>query len=152
MSPTPKAAHLQESSPSVQTHLGILQNVIQRMASNSSSCKAWCITIVSAILVLVADKGKPNFAYIALIPTFLFLALDTYYLGLEKGFRATYNQFIHRLHHGTGTTDDLFAISPTGSASRHQFESLKSFSIWGFYLTLAILIWLTRTIVLAPKA
>jgi len=29
-------------SPSIQTHLGILQGVIQRMASNSSSCKAWC--------------------------------------------------------------------------------------------------------------
>ena len=50
---------LDETSPSIQTHLGISQGVIQRMADNSTSSKAWCITIVSAILVIVADKGKP---------------------------------------------------------------------------------------------
>ena len=80
---------LTESSPSVQIHLNILQGVIERMASNSNSSKAWCITIVSAILVVVADKGKPDYAYIAFIPTLLFFALDTYYLALEKGFRNT---------------------------------------------------------------
>jgi hypothetical protein len=107
---------------------------------------------VSAILVIVADKGKPDFAYIALIPTVLFLALDTFYLGLEKGFRVSYNQFVKKLHDGVGSTEDLFAVSPSGSASGHQFESLKSFSIWGFYVTLAVLIWLARILVIAPRA
>jgi hypothetical protein len=67
---------LSEESASVQAHLQILQSVIQRMASNSTSCKEWCITIVSAILVLIADKGKPELVWLALFPTFLFLALD----------------------------------------------------------------------------
>jgi len=49
-----------EESPTVQAHLGIAQAVIQRMAANSASCKAWCITLVAAILVIVADKGKPS--------------------------------------------------------------------------------------------
>tara|TARA_Y100000294_G_C8529053_1_gene326165 strand:- start:131 stop:433 length:303 start_codon:yes stop_codon:yes gene_type:complete len=88
---------LSEASPSVQTHLGILQGVIERMASNSTSSKAWCITIVSAVLVIVAGKRNPDFALIALIPTFLFLALDAYYLAMEKGFRNSYNSFVKKI-------------------------------------------------------
>lgn len=139
---------LSETSPSVQAHLGILQSVIQRMASNSTSCKAWCITVVSAILVIVADKGNPNFAFIALVPTFLFLALDAYYLALEKAFRASYADFVKKLHSGHAKAEDLYAITPKGSHSKHQIEALKSFSVWGFYATLLVLIELARSIVL----
>ncbi len=53
-----KKMALTEESASVQSHLQIMQNIIQRMAMNSTSCKAWCITIVSAILVIIADKRK----------------------------------------------------------------------------------------------
>ncbi len=67
-----------ENSQAVQAHLSITQAVIQRMAANSASCKAWCITLVSAILVIVADKGKPHYALIAVIPNVLFLVLDAY--------------------------------------------------------------------------
>jgi uncharacterized membrane protein len=78
---------IDESSQTVQTHLGIIQNVISRMAANSSSCKSWCITLVAAILVVIADKNNSKLALIAYIPTFLFLLLDAHYLALEKGFR-----------------------------------------------------------------
>lgn len=137
-----------ESSPSVQTHLGIMQNVIQRMASNSSQCKAWCITIVSAILVIVAGKNNPNYVWIALVPTILFLCLDIYYLALEKGFREKYNDFINKVHSGTICTEDLFSVSPLGSMDKHRKAAIKSFSVWGFYGGLVILIGLTWYIVL----
>ena len=137
-----------ESSPSVQTHLGILQATIQRMASNSSSSKAWCITVVSAVLVIVADKGKPDFALISLIPTTLFLALDAYYLALEKGFRESYNDFVKKLHNGQLRSHDFYLVSPTGDMSKHRVEALKSFSVWGFYLTLILLIVLARNLVI----
>lgn len=77
MDKTPSQKLLDESSPSVQAHLQIIQAVINRMAGNSSSCKTWCITLVSAILVVIADKGKPDFAFISLLPALLFCALDT---------------------------------------------------------------------------
>ncbi|MGB2959578.1 MAG: hypothetical protein WBD30_11890, partial [Bacteroidota bacterium] len=77
----------EENPQAIQAHLQIAQSVIQRMASNSSSCKAWCITLVSAILVIVAGKTDSQYALIAVIPTILFLVLDTYYLALENGFR-----------------------------------------------------------------
>jgi hypothetical protein len=137
-----------ETSPSIQTHLGIMQGVILRMATNCTACKTWCITIVSAILVVVADKGNPDLAWIALFPAILFFCLDAYYLALEKGFRNSYNEFIKKLHTGTIILDDLYSVVPTGSGFDLQVSALKSFSVWGFYITLVILVAVTRGIVL----
>ena len=145
MTSSPK---LDESSPSVQTHLGILQSVIQRMAANSTAAKTSCITIVSAILVIVAVKGKPDYAWIALIPNILFMALDVYYLALEKGFRSAYNQFVIKLHTGVATPSDLYFVAPSGSQSEHQIEAIKSFSVWGFYATLLLLIYIAKSVVM----
>src|ERR1044071_1280932 len=89
---------LNETSPSVQAHLGIIQNVIQRMGGNSTACKTWCITIVAGLLIVIADKNKPHLALLALLPTLLFLGLDIFYLALEKGFRNSYNDFIRKVH------------------------------------------------------
>ena len=50
---------LNEESPAVRTHLEIMQAVIGRMAENSRSCKVWCVTLVSAVLVLVAEQAAP---------------------------------------------------------------------------------------------
>lgn len=147
--PAAQTSPLSEASPSVQAHLQIMQSVINRMATNSASCKAWCITLVSAILVIVADKGKPNFAYIALLPTFLFSALDAYYLALEKSFRASYNAFVRKVHAGQAVPDDLFAVQPKGSESAHQRSALASFSVWGLYGTLAVLLEVARRLVLS---
>lgn len=134
------------ASPSIQTHLSILQNVIQRMAANSSASKAWCVTLVSAVLVIVADKGKPEYAYIAMLPTFVFAALDAYYLALEKSFRNSYNDFIAKLHCKNLTETDLYSVAPKGNLSSLQWESMKSFSVWGFYISLIVLISITKSI------
>ncbi|MBV34394.1 MAG: hypothetical protein CMP47_02890 [Rickettsiales bacterium] len=131
---------LSEESPSVQTHLGILQDVIQRMAHNSSMCKAWCITIVSALLVVLADKDITNQLYIAFIPTLLFLVLDSYYLALEKGFRSSYNNFVSKLHKDEVNSKDLYTVNPKGNIIGGTLISMTSFSILPFYLTLAVLI------------
>jgi len=137
-----------EESPAVQAHLGIAQSVIQRMAANSASCKAWCITLVAAILVIVADKGQPAYALICAVPTLLFLVLDTYYLALEKCFRDSYNEFIDKIHEGRVVVADLYAINPKGSLPISFARSLRSFSIWPFYVTLGLMIWLSMCIII----
>lgn len=139
---------LSEESLAVQAHLQILQGVIQRMATNSTSCKAWCITLVSAILVLIADKVRPELAWLALLPSFLFLALDVYYLALERAFRASYNSFVRKLHGGKIHLDDLYAVIPKGEMSQHQMDALRSFSVWGFYGALIVLVFLAKELVL----
>lgn len=128
-----------ELSQATQSHLTILQNIIQRMATNSSSSKAWCITLVSAILVIVADKGKPQFFWIAILPIVLFYLLDVYYLYLEKGFRATYNEFIRKLHAGKVDKEDLFAVVISGDKLKLAVDSLFSLSTLPFYLTLFLM-------------
>ena len=146
MSESNEIFNIDGESPSLQTHLSIMQGVIQRMASNSTSCKAWCVTLVSAVLVIVADKGKPDYAWIALLPTVVFAALDAYYLALEKGFRNSYNVFIRKLHTKQLTTEDLYSVSPAGNLSKLQLEALKSFSVWGFYVSLIVLIAIIKSI------
>ena len=144
----PGNGEFRENSQAVQAHLSIAQSVIQRMASNSASCKAWCITLVSAILVVVADKSNERYALIAVIPTVLFLFLDCYYLALERMFRQSYNNFIDKLHRGEVVASDLYAVVPTGSLRKMIFSSIASLSIWPFYWTLLVMIWLAMIILL----
>jgi len=144
-------SQLNTESPSVQSYLSILQSVINRMASNSTSCKTWCITLVSAILVVVADKSKPDYALLAMIPTLLFFFLDAYYLGLERGFRDLYNKFIQKLHSGNAQIEDTFIVSP-GGGTLHiiglTFNGFYSMSVWPFYAVLICMVLVAKQWVL----
>lgn len=138
-----------ENSAAVQAHLNITQAIINRMATNSTSCKAWCITLVSAILVIVADKGKPEFAFIALVPIILFWLLDAYYLSLEKRFRESYNLFIGKLHGSEVVANDLYCVAPSGSGFKTFCAAFfLSFSTWPFYLTLFGMVLLVKATVI----
>src|SRR5256885_13144793 len=139
---------LRENSEAVKAHLTIMQSVIQRMAGNSTSAKTWCITLVSAVLVVVADKGKPQFAWLAVIPTVLLLVLDAYYLGLERGFRKSYNSFIDKLHGHELKASDLYVVEPEGDLLALAVAALRSFSVWPFYGTLLIMIYLAKQFVI----
>ena len=59
----------------IQSHLELLQGVIQRMAENSRYCKLWSITALSAVLFLAVRTGTPWHTLIALVPLFLFFLL-----------------------------------------------------------------------------
>lgn len=130
-----------EESSAVQCHLSFLQGVIQRMADSSRSCKLWCITIVSATLVLSVTNVCPDFIQLAVLPTIIFLILDTYYLALERRFRCSYSNFTNKLHNRELEPSDLFKIAPIGSKYRQFFSSFLSFSIFSFYLPLILCIW-----------
>ncbi len=125
-------------SGAVQNYLNILQGIISRMANNSGNCKTWCITLVSALLVVIVDKGKINYVWIALIPIVLFGFLDAYYLGLERAFCETYNDFVKRMHAGNAPITDVYkVIPPRGfSAPKYTFGALLSFAVYPFYITL----------------
>lgn len=138
-------------SPSVQSYLTILQAVISRMASNSASCKTWCITLVSAIIVIIADKGKPNYVWISVVPIGLFCLLDSYYLAMERQFRDLYNEFIRKLHFGNATVEDVFYLAPrTGvpRTSKGIVWAFVSISVWPFYLLLALTLLIVKVWVL----
>lgn len=134
---------LDYESPSVQSYLAILQNVITRMATNSTACKTWCITLVSAIIVIVADKGKPAYIWISVIPIVLFGVLDSYYLLLERAFRGRYNDFVKKIHDQTATIDDVFIVAPASGLKVTTCEWLLaciSVSVWPFYSLLIVML------------
>ena len=139
-------SNLDHESSAVQKHLEIMQSVITRMAENSRSCKVWCVTLVAAILVLVARTGKADHALIALAPTVLFYILDAYYLSLERGFRQAYGSFVHQLHEGRGAASGLFTVAPVGSIPRGTLWAMfRSFSVPPFYaivVATVLLAWL----------
>ena len=120
-------------SSSVQTHLRMLQDVIQRMAENSRSCKTWCVTVAAAVLFLVARSGVVWYVLIVLVPVFLFFILDVYYLYLERRFRLTYGDKLAKLRHGTYGAEDVFVVEPAAGSWRLLLRCLASPSVWSFY-------------------
>lgn len=93
-----------------QKHIDILQGIINRMAANSSHCKTWCVTLISAIMIFSLKEKNGDIALLSFIPLILFFYLDSYYLSLEKDFRDSFNEFVKKLHEGTLTTDSIFKI------------------------------------------
>ena len=124
-------------APAVHAHLSIMQALISRMAGGSRSCKTWCITIISAVLVLGAGMTDFDHLWIAYVPLVLFLGLDMYYLAMERRFRRSYNAFLHKLRKGDITAENLFEVTPAGSAARSWIGTLSSVAIGPFYLVLA---------------
>lgn len=109
------------------------------MAGNSASCKTWCVTLVAAVLVLLAGNSKLNAVWVVAFPALILASLDAYYLGLEKGFRDAYEQFNRKLHSGALKAEDLYQVEPTGSSSLRQVKAFASVSVWGFYGSLVLL-------------
>ena len=117
----------------VQSHLEMLQGVIQRMADNSRSCKLWSITALSAVLFLAARTGVPWYTLIALVPLSLFFLLDIYYLSLERRFRGTYEDMLEKLRNRTYGPEDVYRIVPAGFSIRILMKCLRSPSVYLYY-------------------
>jgi hypothetical protein len=150
--PIPTNNPIDYNSAAVLNYLTTLQGVITRLATNSSSCKTLCVTLVSAIAVIITQKTKPEYAWIASIPILSLGLLDAYYLGLENGFRRTYNQFTQSLIKGTAQSEDLFKVSITASYKRlntlgETLCALYSPAIWLFYGSLSIVVYLGRNLI-----
>jgi hypothetical protein len=75
----------------IETHLGMIQNVVERMGQNSFLIKGWCITLVSALFALSAKDSQISFVYLAYLPVIIFWGLDGYFLWQERLFRKLYD-------------------------------------------------------------
>jgi hypothetical protein len=123
--------------------LNILQSIISRMATNSTNCKMWSVTLLSAIMVLflATDINLNMNKIIVLIPIIPFMFLDAFYLGLERHFVAEYNKEFEN----SELEKISVIVKNTGwKCFLSTLKGLISFSVWGFYLILC----LTITIVL----
>ena len=141
-----------EESSAVQTHVSMIQDVIQRMAENSRSCKVWCVTLVAAVLVLAARTEQPQHTLIALVPTFLFLFLDSYYLALERAFIKSQNTFVDKLHKDEIKRNDFYRIGPMDMGWRLVLRCMfDSLSILPFYLLVAATIFVAWLLIIPAQ-
>jgi hypothetical protein len=121
----------------IHFYLEQLQAVITRMAGNSAHCKTMSITILSALLVLLASTKMLEYIWVCLIPVALFYFLDSYYLHLEQQFRERYNWVVEKHHDGGLEDKELYFIKP---GNEKWPKALKSPSTWPVYFAKAILI------------
>ncbi len=124
------------------THLGFVQAIIARMAGNAANCKTWCVTIVSAVTVVAAEKGNQNMLYACVLPVIVFAFLDGYYLTMERSFRISYSGFVARLNAGEATSEELFRLAP--SNQRLELHGLGaailSASVFPVYATMLVML------------
>ena len=73
-------------------HLELIQNVINRLASDSFRMKGWTVVLVAALFVLLAGQDAFDVGYMALLPIIAFWGLDGYFLWQERLFRAHYDR------------------------------------------------------------
>lgn len=125
---------LKADSSAVMKHIDMYQGIINRMAGNSSECKKWALGLVSAIMVLIADKGVIDAAALAAIPALLFWFLDAYYLGLERQFIAANNKFLNDLHEGRLVSSQLYRVKADRLLPSGFGAALLSWAVWPFYL------------------
>jgi hypothetical protein len=157
--------HLSFDDSAVLNYLTTLQGIITRLAANSGSCKTLCVTLVSAIIVVITNKSKPEFAWITFIPIISLGFLDSYYLGLERGFRNTYNNFTEKLINSQAFPKDLFKLIPVKQVPKwvdqipcsylrkmtaqvpNTILTLFSPAIWLFYCPLGIIVFLGKHLI-----
>ena len=92
----------------VVEHLKMIQAVINRLGRNSLWVKTWSLTLIVAVMVLIAIHyvHHPHFSLI-LIPFILgFWILDGYFLWGERLFRRVYDEV--RVQSDTDFQMDLF--------------------------------------------
>lgn len=116
-------------------YLEFLQNIINRMASNSFLIKGWSISLISALLVLSSKDNNPIYIFSVFIPLFGFFLLDGYFLYKERQFRSLYNKVVEDYN-----KPDLkvYEIKIDKIKIKDLKKILLSESIYGFHLILSL--------------
>lgn len=125
-------------------YISLLQDNINRMAANSSSCKTWLVSIVSALLAVQAAL-KEMACILMMASVFLillFYLLDSYYLGLEKRFIKLEEILLDKIKTKNDYHSDMYNLNPQkiGGNVKFTLKSMGSFSTWPFYCFLFLCI------------
>jgi hypothetical protein len=125
-----------------QTHISTLQNIIGRHANYSLNCKTWCITMVSALGLILFEKRQCINILVILFPVIIFFFLDCYYLGLERLFKDIYNEFLNMMDKDTDIKDDITINSKDKNKFIYFLKGFVSFSTTPVYLLIGVFVYL----------
>ena len=129
--------HNQQSIPPGKIeYLQMIQDVINRMATTSSVFKGFVAMIIIGVTSLKLDEPNTEVLYIVGALIVIFAVLDYYYLKLELGFRRLYDEVALNQH----PIDFEMKPETTWKGFWDFVICLKSFSIWGFYLPIFLIV------------
>lgn len=120
------------------SYLQMVQSNIERMSTSSAIFKGFAATIVAGITAISFSEVNSWILLMSFLPVLCFLALDVYYLNLEKRYRKLYQNIV------VGRQEinfDLDVRKFKGTRYRKRqrqdyvpiWESFKSPSIYLFY-------------------
>jgi hypothetical protein len=74
-----------------EVHLQMVQAVIARLASQSTTIKGWCVTVTAGVLTIsTTTTANPVVAVISAYVVCAFSVIDSYYLAVERNYRELY--------------------------------------------------------------
>ncbi len=127
-------------------HLELIQGVINRMAQVSFILKGWAVTLVVALLAVVANTTNSWYGLLGLLPALVFWAIDAYYLRQERLFRRLYDRV--RLGPGhSGIPTFSMDTSVVSSDVDQWWRTLSSWALIGVYGTLSAISIITVIVV-----
>jgi len=117
-------------------HLSAVQAIVTRLAGYSATVKNFCLTIGAGLVAVSFQKATPALLPAAIAFVIIFMCLDAYYLALERGFRALYDELGSR---------DLIDAMNLGIRHRNVTvfdvaRALASVSVFGFYLPVMLVV------------
>lgn len=126
-----------------RNYVNLLNDAINRMASNSANAKSYLVAIVAALIAI--QMPNMNNAYVifsALLPTILFYLMDCYYLSLEKRFRNLQSAFINKDTNEEGQIiAGLYQYNIYDIKGKHpKWKAIWSWSTTPFYAFVALCI------------
>lgn len=138
----PETKFLLDHKDLIHKELGLIQDVIKRMAANSFQVKAWLAGIITLLAAFEREKlfTDLRLMLVLLIPICVFRYLDAFFLQTERKYRSLYNEVIARRR--TGDLGDLYDLNP------HRFNAqtpsiariMRSKTLWPFYLIPVLLL------------
>lgn len=115
-------------------HLEMIQAIITRVAGYSAAVKNLCVTVVTALGGFAIANTQEGLGALATALIVIFALLDAQYLRVERRFRTLFDHV--RKSDWKQATD--FSLDISQAAPPPLVKSFLSWSVWTFYLPLAI--------------
>lgn len=124
-------------------HLDMVQAVVSRMASSSSTAKGWLLPVVTATYGFALVQHVPSVASLGLAAIVVFGVLDGHYLRQERAFRVLFRQIASGNIGGYDMNPNRYFHKPNGDEDDERDENCRwwhvicSWALMGFYGPLA---------------
>ncbi|MBR6504425.1 MAG: hypothetical protein IKT41_01675 [Clostridia bacterium] len=141
-----------KNSAAIGNYLSFIQDIIARMASNSSNCKILVATILTIIITLLLGFNIYNdYWWITIIIIVYGFIADSYYLAFERNFRENYNEIIEKINNRKLSVKEIYVIKSKKGNCYCEFpikviKAMTSFSVWTYYITLGVICYIIKII------